>query len=220
MRFSIMPREDSFFVLLEESSSNLKTTAAKLLDLMENYKDVPSKVAGIKESEEIGDGIIHRIMTQLHKSFITPLDREDIALLGEKLDDVVDCIEEAARYMIEYQISKPTKSACELSKIIVKCATTVDKAIRLVKNRGSKLKALLPLKDELNQLENEADKVTSRAMGELFENYSAIDIIKWKEVYGQLEGATDKCEEIAAIMEGIVIKNAMLILGVSTPKSM
>ena len=69
------------------------------------------------------------------------------------------------------------------------------------------MKTLLPLKDDLNKLENEADKVTSRAMGELFENYSAIDIIKWKEVYGQLEGATDKCEEIAAIMEGIVIKN-------------
>ena len=207
MRFSIMPREDSFFVLLEESSSNLKTTAAKLLDLMENYKDVPSKVESIKKSEEAGDTIIHKIMTQLHKSFITPLDREDIANLGEGLDDVVDCIEEAARYMVEYRIPQPTESARELSRIIVRCAESIEQAMAILQNRGSKLKTLLPLKDDLNNLENEADKVTSKAMGELFENYTAIDIIKWKEVYSQLEGATDKCEEIAAIMEGIVIKN-------------
>ncbi|PZC50470.1 MAG: phosphate transport system protein/hypothetical protein [Chloroflexi bacterium] len=207
MRFSIMPREDSFFILLQESASNLKDTATKLLDLMENYKDVPSKVDSIKESEEAGDSIIHRIMTQLHKSFITPLDREDIARLGEGLDDVVDCIEEAARYMVEYQIPQPTESARELSRIIVRCASTIEQAMLILQNRGGKLKTLLPLKDNLNDLENEADKVTSRAMGELFEKYSAIDIIKWKEVYGQLEGATDKCEEIAAIMEGIVIKN-------------
>lgn len=207
MKFSILPRDDSFFLLLEESSANLKTTATQLLDLMENYTDVTSKVDNIKQSEEAGDSIIHRIMTQLHKSFITPLDREDIASLGEGLDDVVDCIEEAARYMVEYQIPQPTESARELSRIIVRCAETIEQAMGILKTRGSKLKTLLPLKDDLNKLENEADKVTSRAMGELFENYSAIDIIKWKEVYGQLEGATDKCEEIAAIMEGIVIKN-------------
>lgn len=207
MKFSLLPRDDSFFLLLEESSANLKTTATQLLDLMENYTDVTSKVDNIKQSEEAGDSIIHRIMTQLHKSFITPLDREDIASLGEGLDDVVDCIEEAARYMVEYQIPQPTESARELSRIIVRCAETIEQAMGILKTRGSKLKTLLPLKDDLNKLENEADKVTSRAMGELFENYSAIDIIKWKEVYGQLEGATDKCEEIAAIMEGIVIKN-------------
>tara|TARA_B100001750_G_scaffold163057_1_gene131779 strand:- start:10 stop:636 length:627 start_codon:yes stop_codon:yes gene_type:complete len=207
MKFSLLPRDDSFFLLLEESSANLKTTATQLLDLMENYTDVTSKVDNIKQSEEAGDSIIHRIMTQLHKSFITPLDREDIASLGEGLDDVVDCIEEAARYMVEYQIPQPTESARELSRIIVRCAETIEQAMGILKTRGSKLKTLLPLKDDLNKLENEADKVTSRAMGELFENYSAIDIIKWKEVYSQLEGATDKCEEIAAIMEGIVIKN-------------
>ena len=174
---------------------------------MENYEDVPSKVAEIKRLEEVGDSIIHKIMTQLHKSFITPIDREDLALLGERLDDVIDCIEEAARYMVEYHIEAPTESARELSRIIVRCADVLDRAMGMLSNRGAKLQAVLPLKDELNTLENEADQVTSRAMGELFKSYSAIDIIKWKEVYGQLEGATDRCEEIAAIVEGIVIKN-------------
>ena len=208
MGFSILPREDSFFILLRESSANLTVTSAKLLDLMENYEDVPAKVEEIRRLEEVGDGIIHRIMTQLHKTFITPLDREDIALVGERLDDVLDCIEEAARYMTEYHIDAPTESARELSRIIVRSAETLDKAMGVLGSRGSKLKELLDLKDQLNTLENEADRVTSRAMGELFESYSAIDIIKWKEVYGQLEGATDRCEEIAAILEGIVIKHA------------
>ena len=208
MRFSLLPREDSFFILLKESSANLKVTAAKLLDLMEEYEDVPAKVDEIRRLEEVGDGIIHRIMTQLHKTFITPLDREDIAQVGERLDDVLDCIEEAARYMTEYNIVTPTESARELSRIIVRCAETLDKAMGILGSRGAKLKGLLDLKDQLNTLENEADRVTSRAMGELFESYSAIDIIKWKEVYGQLEGATDRCEEIAAILEGIVIKHA------------
>jgi predicted phosphate transport protein (TIGR00153 family) len=208
MRFSLLPRENSFFILLKESSANLKITAAKLLDLMEKYEDVPAKVEEIRRLEEVGDSIIHRIMTQLHKTFITPLDREDIAQVGERLDDVLDCIEEAARYMTEYHIVTPTESARELSRIIVRCAETLDKAMDLLGSRGAKLKGLLDLKDQLNTLENEADRVTSRAMGELFESYSAIDIIKWKEVYGQLEGATDRCEEIAAILEGIVIKHA------------
>ena len=208
MGFSILPREDSFFMLLRESSANLTVTSAKLLDLMENYEDVPAKVEEIRRLEEVGDGIIHRIMTQLHKTFITPLDREDIAQVGERLDDVLDCIEEAARYMTEYHIDTPTESARELSRIIVRCAETLDKAMGILGGRGAKLKGLLDLKDQLNTLENEADRVTSRAMGELFESYSAIDIIKWKEVYGQLEGATDRCEEIAAILEGIVIKHA------------
>ena len=208
MRFSLLPREDTFFILLKESSANLKVTAAKLLDLMEKYEDVPAKVEEIRRLEEVGDGIIHRIMTQLHKTFITPLDREDIAQVGERLDDVLDCIEEAARYMTEYNIVTPTESARELSRIIVRCAETLDKAMGILGSRGAKLKGLLDLKDQLNTLENEADRVTSRAMGELFESYPAIDIIKWKEVYGQLEGATDRCEEIAAILEGIVIKHA------------
>ena len=207
MRFSIMPRGDAFFILLQESSANLKAVTAALLDLMQNYENVPTKVDEIKRIEEVGDQIIHRIMTKLHESFITPLDREDISRLGECLDDVVDCIEEAARYMVEYRIERTTESAIELSRILVRCSDVIDEAMGLLRKRGSKPSSMFLLKDKLNTLENEADKVTSKAMAELFESYDAVDIIKWKEVYEQLEGATDRCEDIAAILEGIVIKN-------------
>jgi uncharacterized protein Yka (UPF0111/DUF47 family) len=109
--------------------------------------------------------------------------------------------------MLEYRIDTPTESAKELAGIILRCTEVLDKATRIILDRKSKLSELLPLKDQLHALENEADQVTSKAMAELFEKYEAIEIIKWKEVYGQLEGATDRCEEIAVILEGIVIKN-------------
>ena len=209
MRFSLLPREESFFKLFSESSANVNDAAIKLLDLMENYENVQEKVAEIKRLEEVGDTIIHRTWTGLRRTFFTPLDRDDIANLGERLDDVVDSIEEAARYMLEYRIEAPTESAKELSRIIVRCSEVLNNAMDILQNRkGKKLGELLPLKDELHILENQADQVTSKAMGELFEDYSAVDIIKWKEVYGQLEGATDRCEEIAVILVGIVIRHA------------
>ena len=207
MRFTLLPQQDHFFKLFKNSADNLVEASEKLLDLMENYENVPEKIAEIKRLEEKGDQIIHDIMTELHNSFITPLDREDIAALGERLDDVLDCVEEAARYMLEYRIDAPTESAKDLSKIIVRCASTLAQAMDTLGSGSRNFKKLMPLKNELNVLENDADQVTSRAVGELFETFSAIDIIKWKEVYAQLEDAADSAEDIAGILEGIVIKH-------------
>ena len=207
MRFSLLPRQTIFFDLLQESSENLKIAAAKLLDLMENYENIEEKVSKIKEIEKKGDDIIHRIMTELHNAFITPIDREDITILADRLDDVVDCIEESARYMIEYSIEHPTPHAKHLCLIITFCADAIEQSMQLLQARGSKLNKILPLKERLNSLEDEADRVTSQATADLFKSYQPIDVIKWKEVYAQLEAATDKCEEIAVILEGIVIKH-------------
>ena len=206
MKFSLLPRQDKFFKLFKRSSENLKEASGKLVDLMENYENVPEKVADIKRLEEVGDSIIHEIMSDLHKTFITPLDREDISTLGERLDDIMDCIEEAARYMMEYDISSPTKNAQELSRIIANCCETIDKAMNIL-GSSNKFKELTPLKEKLHILENEADQVTSQALGQLFRTAEAIDIIKWKEVYDQLESATDKAEDVAVILDVIVIKH-------------
>ncbi len=208
MRLPFLPREDKYFELLRQSAANIVAAATSLVDLMENFQNVPDKVAQIKDLEHVGDEIIHTIMSGLHHTFVTPIDREDIALLGERLDDVVDGIEEAARYMVEYRIEQPTSYALELSRIILQCGSALEKGMGFLHYRGTKLEQLIPIKDELNLLEDEADQITSKAMGELFDTYDAIDIIKWKDIYDQLEGATDRCEEIAGILEAIVIKNA------------
>ena len=179
--------------------------------MIENYENLPAKVDEIKDLEEIGDNIIHTIMTSLHKTFITPLDREDIAALGERMDDIVDSIEEAARIMVEYKIDEPTEKSKELSRIIVKCANTLEKAVGLLHSRGSKLQDILPLTAEVNTFENQADQVSSAAMAELFnEEVSAIYVLKWKEVYTLLEGATDFCEDAANMLEGIVLKLSLI----------
>jgi predicted phosphate transport protein (TIGR00153 family) len=209
MKLSFLPREEKFFTLFQESAANVKETAVKLLDLMENYENVPEKVAEIKRLEEVGDTVIHTIMTNLHKTFVTPIDREDIAALGERLDDIVDDMEEAARLMVEYRIQESTENAKALARILLRCSETLEQAVGLLHYRGAKLNEILPLATVINTLENEADQVVSKAMAELFDDEaSPIYVIKWKEVYDLLEGATDHCEIAANMLEGIVLKHA------------
>ena len=210
MKLSFLPRDEKFFTLFQESAANLNATAAKLLDLMENYENIPEKIAEIKRLEEVGDTVIHTIMTSLHRTFVTPLDREDIAALGERLDDIVDDMEEAARLMMEYRIQEPTENSKELARILLRCSETLEKAVGILHFRGSRLQEILPLASEINLLENQADQVVSKAMADLFndDSNSPIFVIKWKEIYDLLEGATDHCEVAANMLEGIVLKHA------------
>ena len=205
---SFFAREDRFFGLLRSSANNLTEVSALLVDLMDDYQNVQDKVAEIKRLEEVGDHIIHEIMRNLHLTFVTPLDREDIALLGDRLDDVVDSIEETARLMVEYQIPEPTEEAKALARIIVKAAETLQEAIGKLHFRGSKLKSILPDAVEINRLENEADQIASQAVAKLFnDGLDPIDVMKWRDIYQQLEIATDQCEDAANVLEGVVLKN-------------
>ena len=205
---SLMPREDRFFGLLRSGANNLYDVSKLLLDLMEEYRDVPEKVAEIKRLEEVGDHITHEIMRNLHRTFVTPIDREDIALLGERLDDVVDSMEEAARLMMEYRISQPTSAARELAGIILKGSEALQQAMNKLHFRGSKLKSILPDTVEVNRLENEADQVTSHATAQLFNgDLPPLEVMKWRDIYYQLEMAADHCENAANVLEGVVLKN-------------
>jgi predicted phosphate transport protein (TIGR00153 family) len=114
---SFMPRENRFFFLLHQSTQNLQKAARSLADLMHNYEDVPEKVQEIKELEDFGDRIIHDIAHSLHRTFVTPIDREDILALAERLDDVIDAMDEAAQYTLEYRIKEPTEYARHLCTI-------------------------------------------------------------------------------------------------------
>ena len=206
---SFMPKENRFFFLLHQSAVNIKDIARRLQDLMDNFENVAAKVQEIKDLEEHGDRIIHDITHSLHRTFVTPIDREDILALAGRLDDVVDAIDEAAQYTLEYRIQESTEPARHLAAIIVQCADQLEGALALLSTRGSKLKDILPFSVELNRLENEADKVASKAMGELFSNgYDVIQILKWRDIYGDLEEATDRAEDAANVLEGIVLKHS------------
>ena len=211
MRFSLsfIPREDRFFFLLHQSTMNIQQVARSLQDLMQNFENVPAKVKEIKELEEFGDQIIHDITQSLHRTFVTPIDREDILSLAGQLDDFIDAIDEVAQYTLEYKIEETTEYARHLATIIVSCADELERAVGLLSTRGSKLKEILPITVEINRLENEADQVASRAMGDLFSNgENVIQILKWRDIYKDMEEATDRAEDAADVLEGIVLKNS------------
>jgi len=205
-KFSIMPREPKFFDLFEKSVANVAKAAKELADFLEDYTNVPLKVARITELEHEGDAITHQIMEQLHRTFVTPLDREDIALLTERLDDVLDFIEDAANAMLLYRIEQPTTRAREMAAILVTMTSELVVAVPLLRNR-SKMKEILEHCVEINRLENEADAIIRHALTELFDNMPIADVIKWREIYEHLETAADKGEDVANVLEGVVLKH-------------
>jgi hypothetical protein len=201
-----MPREPKFFDLFERSVANVATAARLLADLFEDYTKLPQKVARMTELEHVGDAITHQIMEQLHRTFVTPLDREDIALLTERLDDMMDFMEDAANAMLLYRIEQPTIRAQEMASILVTMTDELAIAVPHLRNR-SKMKEILEHCVEINRLENEADAVVRFALAELFDGIPIIEVIKWREIYEHLETAVDKGEDVANVLEGVVLKH-------------
>ncbi|MFQ5924723.1 MAG: DUF47 domain-containing protein [Dehalococcoidia bacterium] len=208
VRFPFIPREEKFFDLFEESARNLVRAAQLLAQLFENWEDVEERVRQITELEHHGDNITHRIIAQLHATFVTPMDREDIAQLAHLMDDVMDFMEGAAVALILYNVSQPTERAKELADILVRVTSEVSKAIPRLRHR-KQLDQIPGHLIEINRLENEADTVMRSALGELFDHQVDIaEVIKWREIYEHMENATDSCEDIANVLEGVMIKRA------------
>lgn len=211
LRFPFIPKEEKFFDLLEESARNMVKGANLLAELMTKWEDVESKIRHLKDIEHDGDEITHRIISQLHATFVTPIDREDIAQLAEYLDDVLDFIEEVAAHMLIYEVKRPSERAQELADILVKTASEVSAAIPMLRRRNT-LNKLPEHFMEINRLENEADTVVRAAMAELFNDQldlaGVIRWMKWRDIYDHMENATDRCEDIANVLEGVMIKRA------------
>ncbi len=208
VKFPFMPREEKFFGLFEESARNMVKAAQDLKQMVDSWEYVDGKVAEITELEHQGDTITHQIMAQLHRTFVTPFDREDIALLAHTMDDVIDFIHAAADAMVIYKIDRPSQRAKELADIIVEATAEVERAIPYLRRR-SELKKILERCVEINRLENMADRVFRSAMAELFDNSTDMaQIIKWREIYEHMESATDRCEDVANVLEGVALKHA------------
>ena len=208
VKFSLVPRTKKFSDLFEESAQNIVKAAKVLRELIETWQFVESKVAEIAELEHGGDIITHKIMAQLHRTFVTPFDREDIAMLANVMDDVVDFIHDAADAMLIYKIDCPTSRAKELVEILVQAASETEKAVCGLR-RHADLKQILKQCVEVNRLENMADRVYSAAMAELFDdNIDISQVIKWREIYEHMESATDRCEDVANVLEGVALKHA------------
>lgn len=207
-RLSLIPKEKKFFALFEQGTRNAVKIAQQLKDMVSIWENVKERVGVINDLEHQGDAITHQIFDQLHRSIITPFDREDIALLAHSLDDVADFIHAAADAMLLYKVECPTNRAKELADLVVRAVAEVEKAVSEMHDRVGR-KQLLKRCVEINRLENLGDIVYRSAMAELFDdsaNYATL--IKWREIYNHMESVIDRCEDIANILEGVAIKYA------------
>ena len=207
-KLSLIPREKKFFAFFEQSAQNAVKITQQLKDMIYIWENVKERVGVITDLEHQGDAITHQIFEQLHRSVITPFDREDIALLAHSLDDVTDFIHAAADAMLLYKVERPTHRAKELADIIVQAVVEVESAVSEMHDRIGR-KQLLKRCVEINRLENMGDSVYRSAMAELFDDSADIaGIIKWREIYNHMESVIDRCEDIANILEGVAIKYA------------
>ena len=208
-KFSLIPKDMEFYDLFEKGTNNLVVAAQKLVDLFDNYENVEQKARELKELEHKGDIVTHEIVARVHRTFVTPIDREDITLLAHSLDDVMDFIEAAGRTAHLYHVARPTERAVQLAHIVLRMANKLNEVVPRLRHRDQ-FPWILKQCVEINTLENEADDVEHAALAELFEVCStdACEVIKWREIYEHLESATDRGEDVANVLEGIVLKNA------------
>ena len=207
-KLTLVPREKKFFALFEQGAQNAVKIAHQLKDMVYVWENVKERVGVINDLEHQGDAITHQIFEQLHRSMITPFDREDIALLAHSLDDVIDFIHAAAQAMLFYKVERPTHRAKELVDIVVQAVVEVESAVFEIHDRTGR-KKLLKRCVEINRLENIGDSVFLSAMAELFDDSADLaDLIKWREIYRHMESVIDRCEDIANILEGVAIKYA------------
>ncbi len=201
------PKETDFFGMFENAAQNLNKGALLLVEMMENFPDADVKAKQIYEAEQEGDMITHEVMRKLNKTFLTPIDREDIHALISRIDDVLDLIWAAVDRTILFKLKSSTPESVELSKTLLSTTEIITKAINCLK--GKKYSCIQEYCIEINRLENRADRIFRAALAKLFDEIKdPILVIKWKEVYEHLEEALDNCEDVANILESIVLKHA------------
>jgi uncharacterized protein len=204
----LVPQNQRFFDLFEDDAKNLVAGAKLLQYMLDNYDQASRLVKKLESYEHEGDRITHELMAELNRTFVTPLDREDIHALASSMDTVMDMIEAAADIMVLYGVEQPTAPAKLLASIIVDCAEQILQAISLLRSRRD-IREILTHCVEINRLENEADEVRKSVLAALFrEEKDVIALIKWKEIYELLEAATDESEDVADVLQAIVMKNA------------
>jgi hypothetical protein len=201
----LIPREAKFFSMFAEMSSNLIEGARLLRAILGDFQNVETRVQQLKEIEHRGDEITHAVLTKLNQTFITPFDREDIHRLASTMDDVLDFLNAAGERLVMYKITSAPSAAGDLADLVIRQSEQIAKAVSLLEKHDHVLDYCV----EINRLENEADQVAREAMARLFENEKdPIALIKLKELYEVLESAADKAEDVANVLESVVLKSA------------
>jgi predicted phosphate transport protein (TIGR00153 family) len=205
MMFGLIPKEEAFFDLFKKAAHNMIEGSRLLKEMMEHFQDPVQQAKRIKDVEHVGDGITHDIALRLNQTFITPIDREDIHDLASALDDILDVTEAIADRFVIYKIGMPTDTALRLADILYQASVAVGCGVDRL---GMTHSAVTECAVQVNSLENEADRLSRDAISALFEKETdPIAVIKWKEIYENFEAGTDRCEDVANILERIALKH-------------
>ena len=203
--FGLIPREEAFFDLFKNAAHNMIEGSRLLKDMTEDFRNPVEKAKRIKDVEHVGDGITHDIARKLNQTFITPIDREDIHDLASALDDILDVVEAIADRFVLYKVVAPTDAAIRLANVLYQAAVEVGATVDVL---GKSHQAVTECSVRVNSLENEADRISRDAISSLFEKETdPIAVIKWKEIYENFEAGTDRCEDVANILERIALKH-------------
>lgn len=207
----LMPREGRFFDLFNQHAERIVEGAGLLVHLMQHYDDPKLRQQGLEEIDRVetsADRITHETVSLLHRTFITPFDREDIHTLISRMDDILDLTQDVAESVMLYDIQSVTPEAMQLASLSQMCCERVRSAVSMLDNMDN-AEAILKLCAEIDQLESDADRVMRSAMSKLFRDEADVrQVIKLKAIYELLESLTDKCEDVANLLEGVVLENA------------
>jgi uncharacterized protein Yka (UPF0111/DUF47 family) len=204
--FNFLPRDEQYFVLFESAARNITAGAEILQDMILHFTDVEAKADRVRAVEQAGDEITFQIISRLGKSFITPIEREDIFAIARRLDDIVDFMDGSAARLASYAIEKPTPAAAEFARLILQSARDLEVFMSQLHRKD--VDQIRQPKMAINRYEAEADRLLRRTVAELFTGGAdALTVMKWKEIYETLEEVTDRFESLVNVIEGIIVKN-------------
>jgi predicted phosphate transport protein (TIGR00153 family) len=205
----LMPKSDDFFSDFEAQAAKVVEGAGLLKALLDDFTDVPRKCQQIKDVEHQGDDITHRAFSRLHTQFITPFDRSEIHLLLSRIDDVLDLADAASERLGLYDIDTVLPEARELCDVFVAQVVIMQEAVKGLREMKKNPDRILEACQEMNKLENQADTLTRRTMAKLFKRGNdPLTVMKWKEIIDLIEEATDRAEDVANVIEGVVLEHA------------
>lgn len=204
----LMPTEGKFFDLFNQHAELCVKGAKEMVELMTNFDDLEIRVHAIEGIEKQADKVTHDTIELLHKTFITPIDRDEIHQLITRMDDILDLLEDAAQTISLYDIKAITPEAKRLAELCLACTEKVQSAVALLHNMDNS-RQILTICKEVDRLESDADHVMRAAMSKLFRDEPDVrNLIKLKAIYEILETVTDRCEDVSNIIEGIIVENA------------
>ena len=202
--FSLFPKEDDFFLLFHRQAVLVREGCVALHDMMATFDRLEERARELKDIEHRADQVTHELYERLNRTFITPIEREDIHSLASGLDDVVDAVEAIGSRIVLFGVKRPTEEAVRLTTILTLCGTQIEQAVDNLRQMDN----LSAFTIEIHRLENEADTISRQVVADLFSGrHEILDVLRWKEIYGRLESAADQCEDVANAIESIVIKS-------------